>query len=81
MEEVVTTKENVLYPNPCQGNFTLDLVEESDINVFNMLGQSVLHLDKVSGSQQIHMENAPKGMYFVRIQSGDNAEVKKLIVK
>ena len=81
VEEVVTTKENVLYPNPCQGSFTLDLVEESDINVFNMLGQSVLHLDKVSGSQQIHMENAPKGMYFVRIQSGDNAEVKKLIVK
>ena len=81
VEEVVTKKENTLYPNPCHGSFTLDLAEESDITVYNMVGQSVMHLDKVSGSQQIHMENVPKGMYFVRIQSGSNAEVKKMIVE
>ena len=81
VEESVTKKETALYPNPTNGTFTIDLVKESDINIFNMLGQNIMHLEKVSGSQQIHLENALKGMYFVRIQDGDNTEVKKLIVK
>ena len=81
VEEVVEKKENAIYPNPTQGCFTLDLAAESSVGIYNMLGQNVMQLDKVSGSQQIHMEDAPKGMYFVRIQSGNNAEVKKLIIQ
>jgi hypothetical protein len=81
VEEVVTQRENILYPNPTKGSFTLDLAEESNVCVFNMLGQQVKSLEKVSGSQQISLENAPMGMYFVRIQSGNGIEVKKLIVE
>ena len=81
VEEEVTKKENALYPNPTKGTFTIDLIEESDLSIYNMLGQSVMHLEKVSGNQQIHMENAPRGMYFVRIHSDSQNEVKKLIVE
>ena len=81
VEEVVTTKENVIYPNPTEGSFTLELAEESSVSVFNMMGQAVMHLEKVSGIQQMHMENAPKGLYFVQIQSGSNTETKKLIIE
>ena len=81
VEEVVTKKETALYPNPTTGSFTLELVEESNISIFNMLGQSVMHMENISGSQQISFENSPRGMYFVRIQSGNNTETKKLIIE
>ena len=81
VEEVVTTRENAIYPNPTQGSFTLELAEESNVGIFNMLGQQVMQLENVSGSQQVSLEGAPKGMYFVRIQSGNGIEVVKVIVR
>ena len=80
VEEEVTKKGNDIYPNPTQGSFTIDLVEESDISIFNMLGQNIMHLEQVSGSRQIQLENVQKGLYFVRIQSPSKNEVKKLII-
>ena len=81
VEEVTVKKGNTLYPNPTTGCFTLGLNEESNISIYNMLGQNVMSLDKIAGIQQISLENAPKGMYFVRIQSGNDIEVKKLIIE
>ena len=81
VEETVVKKNNTLYPNPTTGCFTIELEEESNVNIFNMLGQNVMSLNKVNGHQQINMENALKGMYFVQIQSENGTEVKKLIVE
>ena len=81
VEEVTGQKSTALYPNPATGRFTIELAEESNVSIFNMLGQQVMQLDKVSGEQHIQLENAPKGMYFVQIQSGSQIEVKKLILK
>ena len=81
IEEVVVKKSNILYPNPTTGRFTIELDEESNVSVFNTLGQNMMSLNKVSGLQQVSLENAPKGMYFVRIQSGNNIETKKLVIE
>jgi hypothetical protein len=81
VEEVTEQKANVLYPNPTTGSFTLELVEESNISIYNMLGQQIMQLDKVSGIQRLDLGNAPKGMYFIQIQSGSQTEVKKLILE
>jgi hypothetical protein len=80
VEERVRPKTNAIYPNPTTGSFTMELVEESNISIFNALGQVVRRLDNVSGNQQIDLSNAPKGLYYVRIQSGSNIETTKLIV-
>ena len=81
IEEVAAQHKNALYPNPTQGRFTLELAEECGIGIFNILGQQVMHIDKVSGIQQISLEDAPKGLYFIQIQSENNTEVKKLILE
>jgi hypothetical protein len=81
VEEVTEQKATALYPNPTTGRFTIELTEESNVGIYNMLGQQVMQLNKVSGDQQIQLENAPKGMYFVQIQSGNKIEVKKLIIE
>ena len=80
VEEVVKQKTNDIYPNPTTGSFTIELAEESNVNIFNAMGQLIKRLDKVSGHQQIDLDDAPKGLYYVRIQSGSNVETQKLIV-
>ncbi|MBQ8957262.1 MAG: T9SS type A sorting domain-containing protein [Bacteroidales bacterium] len=81
VEESTEKKTNILYPNPTSGIFTIELTEESNIGIFNVLGQNVMSFDKVSGIQQVHLDNVPKGLYFVRIQSGNTMETKKLVVE
>ncbi len=81
VEEVTEQKTNVLYPNPTTGSFTIELVEESNISIYNMLGQQIMQLGKVSGLQHFDIGNAPKGLYFIQIQNGNQTEVKKLIVE
>ena len=80
VEETVNQKVNNIYPNPNTGNFNIELAEESNVVIYNALGQTVKRLDKVSGYHQVDLSNAPKGIYYVRIQSGNNVETQKLIV-
>ena len=79
VEEVVNPSANAVYPNPTSGSFTVELVEESNISIFNMLGQNVMSLNKVSGLQQLHLSEA--GVYFVRISNTNGVEVKKVVVE
>ncbi len=69
-----------IYPNPSNGDFTLMLAEESEVNVYNVMGQQVMSLNNVSGKQQISL-SAPKGLYFVHIRSGNDVHVKPIIIE
>ena len=80
VEEVVEPNANAIYPNPTKGNVTIQLADESNVCIYDILGQIVKRLDKVSGIQTIDLSQAQKGLYFVRIQSGNNIETQKLIV-
>ena len=70
-----------VYPNPSNGNFTIMLEEESNVSIYNSLGQQVVSLNRVSGIQQISLADAPKGLYFVRIQSGDKIQLNKITIE
>ena len=79
IEEVVAPKTNAIYPNPTKGTFTIELAEESSVSIYNMLGQNVMSLNKLSGMQQLHLSEA--GVYFVRISNANGMEVKKVVVE
>ena len=81
VEETSEKQGFAIYPNPNQGNFTIELTEESDMVIYNVLGQSVMELEKVSGNRQIQLDNAPKGLYFIKIQNETQTETKKIVVK
>ena len=68
-----------LYPNPCHGDFNLALGRPSEVSVFNLTGQQVLTLHKVSGSIPLHLDAT--GVYFVRICDEGGVTVKKVIVE
>ena len=80
VEEETIQRENTIYPNPTSGSFIIALAEESNILVFNTHGQLVKQMDKVSGYQQVDLSDAPKGLYYIRIQNRSNIETQKLII-
>ena len=75
------TENNVLYPNPSTGRFTLELEEESHVTIYNVLGQIVMTMNHVAGTQHIDLGNAPKGLYFVQIESGNTIDIKKITIE
>lgn len=89
--EVVAIKENLrytVYPNPNNGNFTLNLssVEGENVTyiVYDMLGKTILsnsiYVDG-NGSQNIDIENVNAGVYNLVILSNSLKETIRLIVK
>ncbi len=80
VEAFVSEKKNVIYPNPSHGQFTLILSDSnSNITIFNALGQMVMQCNGVSGEQRINLQD--KGLYFVQIQNENGVEVMKMIVE
>ena len=79
VEEVVKPNANAIYPNPNNGSFTIELAEESNISIYNMVGQHVMSLNKVNGIQQLDLNET--GVYFIRISNANGVEVEKVVVK
>jgi uncharacterized protein (TIGR03790 family) len=87
---VVIADENplLIYPNPNQGRFVVqgDLPGgESILEVRNQLGQLVMQkaVNHAGGlfHQEIDLESAANGMYFLSLQRGDKRLVKKVVVE
>jgi len=77
-----------LYPNPSTGTFNLKIdglnSDKAVVTVYNVVG-NLLHsatVDTGSGklNQEINLNNASTGVYFVQIQSGDQTFTRKLII-
>lgn len=78
-----------VFPNPSNGVFTVSQemisAKEAMITVTNSAGTVVYSNDLSANankvSDQIDLTNEAKGVYFVRIQMGDNVSLKKIILK
>jgi hypothetical protein len=88
------SKENTdafsVYPNPTSGKTTLMFTAFSDdkyaLKVVDALGRLVIHKTIFAfegfNSTGINLENAPKGMYFVSVQTeGGEAKTMQLVVE
>ena len=84
-----TLKNSVrIYPNPSSGIFFLT-TEGMDgsvlqISVMNTLGKVVYTKEFTHNNlsrEQINLTEQAKGLYFIRIESGNNAIVKRIIVQ
>ncbi len=64
-----------VYPNPCQGLFTIETSASPDqvfeVNVYNTTGSVVYSETLYSNKKLIDIQNLPGGMYFVNIRNND----------
>lgn len=78
-----------VYPNPNNGRFLLQLdvkhSAEVNITVVSPLGQSLFKQQDVEFNERyqttIELGDAPKGMYYLIIESNDQRMVEKIVVK
>jgi hypothetical protein len=72
--------ETKLYPNPTSGQFTVEGVNVSKVEVYNLVGQKVYEAEgKEIGIDAV---NWNKGIYLVNIINQNGAvETRKLVVK
>jgi len=73
-----------LHPNPSDGNFHVSVKNQHEIDhitITDALGKIIKTQDyKDTSGEEIKMEGATAGIYFVKIQSGAKYSVKKIII-
>lgn len=75
----------VLYPNPANDHFNLDLSGVKGnvaVNIFNQIGELMYDGNHSGGAlTRIPLENFAGGMYLVRLRTDDGFTTKKLVVE
>ncbi|CAM3219469.1 T9SS type A sorting domain-containing protein [Empedobacter stercoris] len=72
----VNSKKFSLYPNPTNGNFTVDTKEKSPYQIFDVNGK-LIHQGELKIGQNSIQTNLPKGVYIFKT----NQTSSKIIVK
>ena len=69
-----------MFPNPAKDyvRFSTNSNEDLDIQIFDMLGKSVLRVDNVRNAVNVSELNA--GLYFVQMTLGTQKSTKKLVI-
>ncbi|MBE0661406.1 MAG: S8 family serine peptidase [Bacteroidales bacterium] len=72
-----------VYPNPTTGRFTIELSEIAKtvmVEIYGVMGEQILR-QEVSGFMmyELDLSSQPRGIYIVRVLSGDELEIQRVI--
>jgi hypothetical protein len=76
-----------IMPNPNKGIFSIQLKEQTEnytVTIIDSLGREIYNMDFIKSSnlvQNIQIDNALSGLYFVTIQSNGASLTKKILVE
>ncbi len=87
-EEQIGNNGIVVYPNPSDGKFTLQIntaqAQQFDYSIYDILGQKVMSGAKSSISsvhtEEINMQDFPQGIYYLHISLNGTEYQRKLIL-
>ena len=75
-----TLRNVAVYPNPNNGQFSINLPEEDcEIVVFNSLGQQVYQQSNAKGKTALNLEGLNDGIYFVNVKSASVVSTIKFV--
>ncbi|PLX15531.1 MAG: hypothetical protein C0599_16670, partial [Salinivirgaceae bacterium] len=69
-----------LYPNPSNGNFTIENAEGYNISIYNVAGELISNYEVIDNKLSIVMGDALKGMYIIRFVSADKQFSSRFII-
>ena len=73
--------QNDIYPNPCQGTFTIktNTTDSQTVSLYNVTGLQLLNLT-INGTTAIVDNSLVNGVYYLRISSKHGTNTNKIIV-
>jgi len=80
-------KENFIrvYPNPFTDNTNIEIQnlngETAYLSLCDIMGKEILNLNTTSNNTQINRSNLTNGIYFLKVQIGNDYQSYKLIIK
>lgn len=79
----IDAEDILVYPNPAQNNFSLDIKQENidRLQIFDIAGNLVLETALVLGVNEVAIDNLLAGIYILEITGGDEVLRKKLVVE
>lgn len=87
-QTVVANRTLVVYPNPGNGLFTLELNGEPPgnvrLSVYNLTGSLLLNQDKgwhTANAEQLDLSDFPEGIYYLRVSARNYTCTQKLIIR
>lgn len=85
VSEVKEEKTFIIFPNPSRGEFTINGLnaeaEFCQLDIYNMLGESIFHKSKVPGECLMDLSDQPEGIYFAILKEKDKISIQKLIIQ
>ena len=73
-----------VYPNPTDGNFSIEIgtpetIEQASIIIYSMTGTIIYHEDEPAASNEIDITSSPDGMYLLIIRVDGESSTWKII--
>jgi len=69
-----------LYPNPNDGNFEIDLKDNSKLSLYNSLGELVYTNILPSGKHFLRINDLTNGLYLLKAETASKSELIKIII-
>jgi surface protein len=76
---VIQNSPFVIYPNPNNGLFILELTTNANVTITNALGQIVNSEMLETGKHPIDISNEASGVYFVKVIENNQQHIQKVI--
>lgn len=79
----IDSDELLIYPNPAQNKFSLDIKNENlnRLKIYDLAGNLVMETELGLGTNEVLIENLVAGVYILEISGGENFLRKKLVVE
>lgn len=81
IDQPQTVSPLTLHPNPASDRVTLSAPHIQSVQLINLMGQVVIQQRVDAPTHTLSLQNLPKGVYFVRVETGISVSTEKLIVK
>ncbi len=69
-----------IYPNPAKESVNIYNAENSNVEIYNLLGKVVISENNISNNQTINISGLSEGTYFVKVLNGTNVETQKIVI-
>ena len=81
VKELSSSMEVQVYPNPSSGQFQVSSSKFiQNLEIYNMMGERIYSAEVNSNRMELDLKKEASGIYFVRIFSGKEIDIKRIVI-